>query len=247
MRRLSPIAVASCAFLASCAANKPALEMAVDTTAVEMPMEEPPAPPTPQRELVTLGPASGGIGGSRFFVRQALTRDQLRTCVVTQRNIDASRSQSRADEYQLTARRSQIEAQDKALDVQRLLVNARSQASVDGFNAAVRAQSTAINDYNIAVDLARKENDRGNSLVNDFNSTCGGRSYYADEMSAVLAELGPPPVTLVSTPGALPTPAVSFPGAGNSRPLPLPNADLPPTTTVHLGFTEVPALNVPRP
>ena len=146
---------------------------------------------SPQRQLVTLTPLDGRTGATRELIRQALSRDALRVCVREEREIDAGKIQQQLDENALKIRRDELEADEQSLEIRRSQVNARSQESVDGFNNAIRAHSMDIDEYNRAVDEARRRDGAVGSLVNSFNTTCGGRSYYQDDMDVVLLELGP--------------------------------------------------------
>jgi hypothetical protein len=157
-----------------------------------------PPPPAPSatastHKLVVLPPIGGEAGSTRSFIGQPLSRDQLRDCVQQQRAIDAESDAISRVEAAMAHRRDTLEAEERSIDARRPQIDARSQQAVDVFNATIKTHVAAVNLYNDDVNKARQRVEALNEKIDAFNTSCAGRSYYVDDMDAVLAELGPSP------------------------------------------------------
>jgi hypothetical protein len=158
--------------------------------------EPPPAAPSAtdsKHKLVMLAPIGGETDSTRSFIGEPLSRDQLRDCVRQQRAIDVESDAMQGVEATINHRRDTLEAEERSIDAQRPRIDTKSQRAVDAFNATVNAHVTAVNLYNADIGKATERLQALNEKIDAFNTGCAGRSYYLDDMNAVLAELGPSP------------------------------------------------------
>ena len=148
--------------------------------------EEVVAPAKPPRTLVTMAPEEGSPSENNQTALQALSPEELRTCVARKQQAQQEDAQFALEDDDLHARRDALQAKQRALQVDRSAVTGTDRKAVDTYNARLRAIQADNDRFNVDISISNARRHAHGALVIAFNTECAGHSYYQDDMDEVL-------------------------------------------------------------
>ncbi|MFO0719755.1 MAG: hypothetical protein U0319_03390 [Nitrospira sp.] len=135
-----------------------------------------------------------GLRQGAHYSGPMLTREQLRQCLVLEKDINVVSRNIEVESIPLKAATNKLDVLAKEVEKSDAAVDAYSQESVESHNKLVREYNAALAEYNATMPeaLARVNTKVGNmnATVSRFNSQCADMAYYIHDMEAAEKELG---------------------------------------------------------
>lgn len=119
----------------------------------------------------------------------ALTKPQLKDCVIRQEALDESQAKIDENQSELNKAEQSLEENSLNIDKRRFALDRYSRELVDQFNAALEEHQLFVDRYNDDVSKLNSTVTQRNQDVTAFNAYCGQRQYSIDDMRSVLDEL----------------------------------------------------------
>lgn len=119
-----------------------------------------------------------------------LTREQLRQCLLLEKEINDASVGIDQESVSLDAASSKSESLAEQVARSNESVDEHSQESVDAHNALVNQYNAGVQRYNAALPGARVRVDKVNLSISEFNGRCANHAYYLHHMVAIEKGLG---------------------------------------------------------
>lgn len=136
------------------------------------------------------GKVIGKILGAVGVGEQAdLTKEQLRNCMLLQRKFGEQSKEIEQANSELKVLKEEINKRSNYIDGKRSQVKNLSNKQIKSLNNTITKQKKAIVRYNNKVDFSKEKFADYQTSKESFNISCADKSYDADDMKTVTAEL----------------------------------------------------------
>lgn len=133
---------------------------------------------------------AGGQAIAKSYTGNHLTVDQLTTCLGAERKLEKLGADLDGRNQGLTSAQEAIQREKAAIEQAQLRVDRYSQRSIDGFNAMVEKFNARIASNRETVAAYNRDVETQKAQASRFNSDCGGKLYYEDDLGLALTRLG---------------------------------------------------------
>lgn len=127
---------------------------------------------------------------AKSYTSNHLTIDQLTACLGTERKLEKLSTELDLRKQLLTSAQETIQREKAALEQAQLRVDRYSQRSIDGFNAMVEKFNARITSNRETVAAYNRDVETQKAQASRFNSDCGGKLYYEDDLALAQTRLG---------------------------------------------------------
>ena len=137
------------------------------------------------------GSSSSSSSTSAAYSSTTLSVLELEGCVRESKWLDDQSEEFDAKSTRAKAHKDELEKLSSEIDAARSRVDRSSQRSINAFNARIEDYRQRVSHYNkvVLADLNRNQ-PAYNSRVNQFNTYCNGKSYYASDLAEVEGKIG---------------------------------------------------------
>ncbi len=133
---------------------------------------------------------AGGQAIAKSYTGNHLTVAQLTTCLTAERKLEKLNADLDGRIQGITGAQDAIQREKAALEQAQLRVDRYSQRSIDSFNALVERFNARIASNRETVAAYNRDVEIQKATTTSFNSDCGGKLYYEDDLALAVTNLG---------------------------------------------------------
>ncbi len=137
-----------------------------------------------------VGKMLGGITSVINGEEADLTREQLRSCLLSKRKMNKQADTIEQVNSKLELLKAEIEKRFSYIEKKRSQTKNLSQKQIKSLNNTITKQKKAITVYNKGIDSLKEKVLSYKKAQKSFNATCTDKSYHESDMQSVIAEIG---------------------------------------------------------
>lgn len=160
--------VVACAILAGCAA--------------ELPNPEPSQAPQPDPDIVVMNGLGGRSLRSAVLGVKPMAFEELASCGTNLKTLRNDDARLKAADAELVGTRAEIEARERVIETDRLLVNARNAKQVEAFNKRVEQYRADIIQLNQRIQGLNTDIAALKVFANQLTVSCANRAYRKSDL-----------------------------------------------------------------
>ena len=164
------------------------LLLALHGCAAEVPVYTPP-PARPAEDLGMDNTSPNDAQQGRASGVRGMTYDELLACANDKAGITGQQKKLHTQLGGINALKNAIDAEGAAIETSRRLVDARSEKSVDTFNARIQQYQTTVRDLKTDVDAYNNSVSEANTAARAYGIACANRPFRESDREKLPAEL----------------------------------------------------------
>jgi len=127
---------------------------------------------------------------AKSYSADHLTPDQLKACLSSERRLEKAGADLDQRKEALTKSQEAIRLEKIGVELAQSRVDRYSQRSVDQFNSLVEKFNARVASNGQNIDAYNRDLESQKIEASRFNTSCGGKRYYEDDLKLAMSQLG---------------------------------------------------------